>query len=823
MQDFAAQLAADMRAAGIEPPPEIHFDDKIHRFRTKDRGKDDAGYYRVTIDDSKPKPFAFGFFGDWRSGVQVNWHSKGIEPEWVKEAAKKTNERRKWEDKRRHDERAKVAASIFEGAPGVTPETDHAYLKAKGIAALAGTVAKVYKEAIVVGMRNDKGAIRSLQFIYPQKDEAGRNKKFLSGASTKGLYCAIGRAPKRPEDRIWIAEGLATGYSVNKITGELVIVAFSTGNMLAVAKTMMKKFPNNQICVAGDPGQVGEDKANAAASHTGGLVAIPPAEEQIGDWNDAHLALGIEHARALFNSVMGEPSTGVKAPTPTDDSPTAGAAPEQGAQSTEPPPPPAEPQSNDGEGPPPGPPPEGEPPEPPEEPSWRDDLIMTPATKTSPAKMVSCEHNAALYLINHDDFKGCIGFNEMTGFPCFTRYPYWYPERETKRELPANIDDHDMTRLLMRLQRMGLPITPPRLPACVIDAGRECMIHPIRDKLESIKWDGTPRIDNWLFDLMGVEVCGSDQEKMYQQFARKFLIAAVARAFNPGAKVDTALIFEGPQGIRKSQFCAELSYGFFTDEHLKMGSSDGAVYIQGSWIVELAELTSLKRAGVEQIKAFITRRVDKIRPPYGKGTVAWARQCVFIGTTNAQHYLKDTSGNRRFWIVPCTKADIEGLREIRDQLWAEALVAYRAGEKWWLDKDTEDAAAMLAGEREIEDAWQPFIEEYIEKNGYQAVTPGEIVRNVIHPDEDNIAQVREFTAARVSDILRKMGWQFDRNCRIPAPAKYGSRPRPFWHPELPPDLVSRDFKNLRMHPDYGNEQDYGTVTPFPGAKEPDFR
>jgi predicted P-loop ATPase len=227
--------------------------------------------------------------------------------------------------------------------------------------------------------------------------------------------------------------------------------------------------------------------------------------------------------------------------------------------------------------------------------------------------------------------------------------------------------------------------------------------HPVKDYLQSLEWDGEPRLNRWLQTYLGAE----GDEGYLSAVGKKFLVAAVARVYEPGKKFDHMPIFEGLQGKGKSTVGRILAgEKWFYDSELNLHDKDSALNLQGQWIVEMGELANINRADVRTIKSFITRQVDKVRPPYGKRMVESPRQCVFFGTTNDDSYLKDKTGNRRFWPVKIpdhNEIDLEGLREDRDQLWAEALFTYDMGEILYLDKDLESVAKEVQASRVVED------------------------------------------------------------------------------------------------------------------------
>ena len=204
---------------------------------------------------------------------------------------------------------------------------------------------------------------------------------------------------------------------------------------------------------------------------------------------------------------------------------------------------------------------------------------------------------------------------------------------------------------------------------------RENPFHPVRDYLNALNWDGTPRLDIWLPTYLGVE-----DSQYVRAIGSRFLISAVARVFNPGCQVDHMLILEGPQGILKSSALQVLAGSWFTDRISRLGGKDSSMEVAGVWLIEMSELDALTKATNSAIKSFVTRRHDRFRPPYGKHVVDQPRQCVFTGSINPTGgYLKDPTGARRFWPVTCGVIDLEALVRDRDQLWAEAVVRFQGG------------------------------------------------------------------------------------------------------------------------------------------------
>ena len=238
--------------------------------------------------------------------------------------------------------------------------------------------------------------------------------------------------------------------------------------------------------------------------------------------------------------------------------------------------------------------------------------------------------------------------------------------------------------------------------------------HPIREYICAQKWDGIPRVNTLLIDYFGAE------DNAYTRAAiRKTLVAAVARVFEPGIKFDTALILVGEQGTYKSTFVKKLGMEWFSDTFTTVQGKESFEQIQGAWLIEMAELSGLKKAEVESIKHYISKREDMFRPAYGRTVETYKRQCVFFGTTNNKDFLRDPTGNRRFMPIDVrpeyvTKSVIDDLTQDEvNQIWAEAYQLYLAKEPLYLVGD-EDIIAKIEQHKHSEaDERKGIIEEYL--------------------------------------------------------------------------------------------------------------
>ena len=241
--------------------------------------------------------------------------------------------------------------------------------------------------------------------------------------------------------------------------------------------------------------------------------------------------------------------------------------------------------------------------------------------------------------------------------------------------------------------------------------------HPIIDYFNNLpEWDGIRRVDSLLIDYLGAV-----DNAYVRAVTRKTLCAAVARIYHPGIKFDSILVFNGPQGIGKSTFIFKLGGDWYSDSLslTDMNDKTAAEKLQGYWLMEIGELAGMKKADVDRVKAFISRQDDKYRASYGRRVISHPRQCVFFGTTNTENgYLRDITGNRRFWNVKTPGGKERHPWELTNeevrQIWAEALVLYRAGEKLFLDADLEVMARDEQSEALEYDDREGLVQEYLD-------------------------------------------------------------------------------------------------------------
>jgi predicted P-loop ATPase len=367
--------------------------------------------------------------------------------------------------------------------------------------------------------------------------------------------------------------------------------------------------------------------------------------------------------------------------------------------------------------------------------------------------------NAITALKTAPELAGMLAFDEFSLRILATRGSPWHGD-------PFDWSDVDDIRLAEWMQREGIHVSALIANQAVDAVAREHKYHPVRDYLTTTAWDGVERIDRWLSEYFGVT------DSAYSRaVGRRWLISAVARIMQPGCQVDHCLILEGEQGVRKSTALRVMAGEWFTDDMHELGTKDSAMQIHGVWIVELAELDAMSRGELSQIKAFLVRRVDHFRPPFGRRTADFARQCVFAGSVNHSTYLRDETGGRRFWPVVTGAINIARLEEDRDQIWAEARVRYENNESWWLE--SAELASVARDEQDVRyerDPWDEMIWDFVEGARKAWVERGkpeaafvisgeEILRMAIQKKPD---QWTPQDRHRVARVLRSRGLKYIR-------------------------------------------------------------
>ena len=336
---------------------------------------------------------------------------------------------------------------------------------------------------------------------------------------------------------------------------------------------------------------------------------------------------------------------------------------------------------------------------------WKSKLKITEKGGIS-----SCIENVVVILNGDPSLAGCVGYNEMTHQIVAVRSLPW---RKVSGESPwADADDADLRYYLERVY--GLSGKDKIFDGLnVVAMSRK--FHPVRDYLEGCAWDGVPRVDRLLVDYLGAE-----DTPYTRAVTRKALVAAVARIFRPGVKFDYMLTLRGRQGLGKSTIFAKLGGPWFSDSFSTMQGKEAYEQVQGVWLMEIGELAGMRKAEAETIKLYISKQVDRFRPAYGRRLQEFPRQCIFIGTTNEEQFLRDTTGNRRFWVVdtpnePTLDIWSDLTPEAVRLIWAEAVALYKKGEPLFLPANLEAVARSVQEAYEEENPKAGIVAQYLER------------------------------------------------------------------------------------------------------------
>lgn len=707
---------------GLEPEQPLTFG-KLTRCKTsQDKGKEKNGWYVAhEYHTEKGETLIFGSFGDWRSGetqkIRVKPGRISVEEREVMRARQEEAKRRAAEVAANAARRAANRASgLFKRMPD---KGKSAYLDRKHIIGFRVRYAS-RTGAMLVPMSNAQDDIVGLQVIFPCKQEdTGRDKMYWpAGMSKVGAFHLIGGHPE-PGEPLLICEGYATGASLHMATSMAVAIAFDAGNLLPVAKSMRQRFPGCPLIICRD-----DDWKTKRPNGT----PWNPGEEKA---NNAALVVGGQVVAPIFSGErelkwtdfndlhVAEGLEAVRRQVLAVVKPPAAGG-------------------------------------------WKDRLA-----RSESGALIAHMQNVELILGHDERWGGVIGFCTFSSKIIKLRAaPYGGGVGEW-----ADIDDMRVMKWLA--QQYNFRVKVSHVMEAVSVVAHDHAFHPVREYLGKLEWDRVPRLDSWLTDVMGVAPTNYSSK-----VGRRWLISAVGRVMSPGCKADSVIILEGAQGAGKSTALGILGGSWFMDTPFALGDKDAFQTIRGKWIVELGELDSFNKAESTKAKQFFSASNDTYRESYGRRSVDVPRQCVFAGTTNQSEYLKDATGNRRYWPVACTKVDLDLLRQIRDQLWAEAMFCYEAGDIWWVVRDEAPLFAEEQEERFVVDEWEGPILTWLEESQIgETATGTEILSQALKLDFGHWNKPDQI---RVGAIMQRLGWV---RVRLPALRKSGRRPWAYKKPE----------------------------------------
>src|SRR5579859_540592 len=331
----------------------------------------------------------------------------------------------------------------------------------------------------------------------------------------------------------------------------------------------------------------------------------------------------------------------------------------------------------------------------------------------------------------------------------------------------VQLSDTDVSEIQEWMQRRGLVVIGRDTVQQAIDlVARENWYHAVQVYLEGLAWDGVRRLDTWLERGLGAD---SQPREYLSKIGRMFIMSMVYRIMRPGCQCDYMIVLEGEQGVLKTTACQILAGHWFSNSLPDLhGNQDVrlSMHMRGKWLIEVGELSSFRKTDMEKLKNFISRRTENYTPLHARNEVEEPRQCVFIGTTNEEEYLKDVTGARRFWPVKMNRADVEWLRANRDQMFAEAMVSFRNEEPYWPSAEFEAEYALNEQNQRFEvDLWEETIMEWLEKPGsnfgqklpqIEKCTTKEIAIGALKME---IARHDFGVQKRIAGVMRRLKWK----------------------------------------------------------------
>lgn len=349
-------------------------------------------------------------------------------------------------------------------------------------------------------------------------------------------------------------------------------------------------------------------------------------------------------------------------------------------------------------------------------------------------------------LIHDEMWHGTIAFDEHAQRVSKLRPPPYVNGKEGEWEAS---DDTQTAIWITRRYRFA-PASGTVAEA-VETLARANSFHPVRDWLRSLlMWDGERRLERWLAYFLGVE-----QTEYSKRVGTWFVMGMIARVMNPGCKFDYCLVLEGPQGKGKSTALNILAGdAWFGDTDLDLHNKDAMIALQGKWLYEISEMGAIARSEEKRQKSFLSRRVDEFRPPYGRRDIKCPRQLVFAGTTNEWEWNKDPTGGRRFWPVMVGDLDLDGLKAVREQLFAEALAYFDGGNRYW---PTPDEQEKLFDPEQLKREQQESLVDALHDWVYSQVADFSIATAAMEGLDLDASKLTRDLQTRIGTALRKLG------------------------------------------------------------------
>lgn len=769
LQDIIDQMAE----AGITglSASDLRTDGTKVTFRPSDQKKKKSAWCRIYEHQTRSgQTFYSGVFGDKDWHEKIRFTSEGLSIEERAERDRQRKEAEKAVAKARKSEAEKAAEKAAKLWATAREEGNSPYLERKQVRPFG---LRFLRDTMLVPVRDVTGKLSGCQYVTP--DGA---KIFNTGMEKVGRFHALGDLSNA--ETIAFGEGYATCASGHMATRWPTVVCFDSGNIEPVIAALRPLYPKARFVILGDddrhlrrrlrerlerleiPGKVEPDdvervfmrpegeirvrawfeawhgskrigfsvqragapsrtwflenagrvSATLAAKKHDAIAVFPSfaADDSGGtDFNDLHLAEGLGVVRSQILNAIAAHDEAIKRSADKQ---------RQGATS------PAQPLSVGGLG--------G---------GWKDRLLVRKG------EIASCLANVCEILLNDPAWNGVLAYNEFS------------LRIEKRKALPTGNsslgiwgDADDVGTVLWLTQQYGLTPKPADVAQAAEYVAKQRPYHPVREWLRGLRWDGVPRLESWVSDYLDVP-----RTEYTTLVGKWFLLGMVARVMRPGAKFDYCLVLEGTQGKGKSTLLSILGGVWYSDQELDLRNKDAMASLPGVWLQEFSELGALTRQESHQQKSFLSRTDDRFRPTYARHVQTVPRQTVFSGSTNDWEWNKDPTGGRRFWPVEVGSAiDHANLILNREQLFAEAVHLYDAGERFHPDQDQQrtifDPEQL---KRETQDSLVDVIVAWVEKQPYnKEFSKADVMLDGLKLDPSKMTRDLD---TRVGIALKKLG------------------------------------------------------------------
>lgn len=723
---------------GINEP--ITFDETIHRF--KPNGANDKSGWFISFDMGEVQVVVVG---DFRTGETQKWVSS---KEYNK---KQVAAKIRWAKENAEKEKAERQAKAQEKAAWFLSKTvdrldGFEYLDKKKIKKHNAVFIKTnYEEFLGIPIRDKDGNLTSLQKIY-----SDGTKRFVAGGKIQGCFFTI----EGETDVVYLAEGFATAASIHEATGKACVVAFFAHNLEPVYNEIKQHYgrvilaaDNDAFTInpkTGEPMNTGVEVAKTLGVKYG-LEYIAPKFEQTEtkptDFNDLMVLEGPE---AVKNQILNVENLNIV---------------------------------------------QGE-----VEKSASFELInfwtSLGIDVTSFGNPVINETNVLKLLQYDGNFKNNLVFDEFSKQILCRNH-------ENDEFEPLN-DKFVFNVLLLLQSKYGFKKLALHMARSVVEMFANLnKIDQYKDWLLSLQWDGKPRIERFFQD-----VCQTPDSEYTTAISRNFWVSMAARGIVAGSKVDTMVVLEGKQGVKKSSLLNVIGGKWFSENTSEFGHKDFYQNLQGVSLLEIAELDGFSKADTNTIKKVLSAREDKFRPSYGRYSITAKRRCVFVGTTNERNYLKDTTGGRRFWPIKCYEINLELAEKNREQYFAEAVKMFQQGVKWF---EVPKIAETIQDNRREVDIVEESIDDWLqEKDG--PFTTKELLVGALQLPIDR-ATNNYSISKKIGKILRARGYS----------------QRPFWIEQFEPSAQKVIKKQIKKWALPNDQLDLSVTLEVTNERESELR